>query len=975
MLGSGRLFVLTALTILAAAHATAGPVILQFDTVGATGVAEQGYALDSGAPILSGSDGVPPPSLGASVDGQDFTLTAADGSSFDVHALQLGEADVLAGPQQLVLEGDRRGGGTVTIAFTTDGIEGFERFGLPPRFSDLLRLRWAGNTALLIDAIELSSGIDFTRLPAGVRSYVEDGLLLTSTTALVTDAAGAPAPALVGPSFGHTHALLPVDGGRFSVTRVYGRALQVPAAATITFVGSREDGSTVSTTFTTDAEAAEFEPFDFPADFVELVRLQWSDAPDFVLDALETSFEPSLNVSVQPTHDGRATVFVLPDGAGRPLSAALAWNGVVGAAPTVVDATVQAQVHYPGGLPAPGVDLALRTSAANVAFCEEGDRFDAATDADGLATFSGPPRAGGASDPDAGERTQVFVPDHPGSRIFYSPRLIASRNDGNLYAIDPSTGLATPLCIGTLPGGSTEIVFERSTRTIWVQPPGLGFVIAPYDLQTCATTGPAIDNGAAMNGLEFIGEDLYGVGITSPCGASDLYRIDVVAGTTTLVGATGLNVPVSGLAFDANSGTLYGVTGCTSASGSDLVAVDLATGEALVIGSLGVSLGSIAFGADGALYGVGNNRDGGDFYRIDPLALTATRIGTTGTGGLTGLALVPGEALDLQFHSADLDGDLDVDLADIGEFAVDLGGYAGGGPAPFRSDFFWNGQINLQDIGEMGTGIGAICAPLPKGMSVASASDTRLGVWFDLAAPVRSVKATAGEVVVAHLVLEGTLARAGIGAWAARLRVTPNVDVLGWELPAGAVDFGHQDVRIVGTGSWEPGTTDVLVLASVRLRVRDAQPALFHVEGVPAVSHGATDPSLVVGSGRTFVTVTGPFGSGEAVATINGTIEQSAHEPAVFWGYGLRNHPNPFNPSTEIHFALPGTGRAELRIYDLAGRRVRNLDAGVLAAGQHTVRWDGRDERGRSVTSGVYLARLIVDATARGNIIKMSLVE
>lgn len=975
MFGSGRLFVLTALTVLPAAYAAAGPVTLQFEAVEAAGFAEQGYALDSDATILSSSGGVPAPSLGASIAGQLFTLSAVDGRSFDVHALQLDEADAFAGPQQVVFEGDRRGGGTVTVAFTTDGIEGFERFVAPPRFSDLVRLRWSGDPALLIDAIELTSGIDFTRLPAGVRSYVEDGLLLTSTIEFVSHPEGAPAPALAGPEFGQTHALAPVDGGRFSVTRAYGRALTVPAAATVTFVGSREDGSSVSTTFTTDGATGDFEPFDFPPDFRELVRLQWSDAPDFLLDALETDFEPGLNVSVQPTHEGRVTVFTLPDGAGRALSAALAWNGVVGATPTVVDATLQAQVHDPGGIPAPGVDLALRTSAANVAWCEGGDRFDAVSDSDGLTSFSGAPSAGGASDPDIGELLQVFVPDQPGSRVYYSPRLVASRNDGNLYVIDPSTGVATPLCIGTLPEGSTEIVFSQSTQTMWAQPPGLGFVIAPYDLQTCSTTGPAIDNGAAMNGLEFIGDDLFGVGITSPCGASDLYRIDVVAGTTTLVGTTGLDVPVSGLAFDVSSGTLYGVTGCTSAAGSDLVAVDLATGEAFVIGSLGVSLGSIAFGADGALYGVGNNRDGGGFYRIDPVAHSATRIGTTGTGGLTGLALVSSRGLDLLLNSADLDGDLDVDLADFANFGVDFNDSASGGLAPFRSDFFWNGLINLQDFSEFGRGIGGICSPLAKDAFVTHTTEARVGVWFDLVTPVRAVNAAAGEVVAAHIVLEGALARAGVGAWAARLRVSPNVEVLGWELPPGALGLGDLDVRIVGTGSWEPGTSDALLLASVKLRVRDELPAFLHVEGVPAVAHGATEPSFAVGPGRTITSVSGVFGPDQPVAAINAEVELTAHGAVSSSRYVLRNHPNPFNPATEIHFVLPAGGHAELRIYDVAGRRVRDLSAGALAAGSHAVRWDGRDERGHNVTSGVYLVRLMVDGSARGNVVKMMLVE
>jgi len=76
-----------------------------------------------------------------------------------------------------------------------------------------------------------------------------------------------------------------------------------------------------------------------------------------------------------------------------------------------------------------------------------------------------------------------------------------------------------------------------------------------------------------------------------------------------------------------------------------------------------------------------------------------------------------------------------------------------------------------------------------------------------------------------------------------------------------------------------------------------------------------------------------------------------------------QNHPNPFNPSTEIRFSLPRAGTAELAVYDLFGRRVRTLVQGELAAGPHAVRWDGRDEAGERLPSGMYLYRLLADGT------------
>lgn len=73
----------------------------------------------------------------------------------------------------------------------------------------------------------------------------------------------------------------------------------------------------------------------------------------------------------------------------------------------------------------------------------------------------------------------------------------------------------------------------------------------------------------------------------------------------------------------------------------------------------------------------------------------------------------------------------------------------------------------------------------------------------------------------------------------------------------------------------------------------------------------------------------------------------------------LPAQPNPFNPSTTIRFSLATAGPVRLDILDHAGRRLRRLLAGDWrAAGAQAVVWDGRDEQGRALASGVYLARL-----------------
>jgi len=74
-----------------------------------------------------------------------------------------------------------------------------------------------------------------------------------------------------------------------------------------------------------------------------------------------------------------------------------------------------------------------------------------------------------------------------------------------------------------------------------------------------------------------------------------------------------------------------------------------------------------------------------------------------------------------------------------------------------------------------------------------------------------------------------------------------------------------------------------------------------------------------------------------------------------------QNVPNPFNPSTVIGFSLAARGPVELAVFDLAGRRIRTLVSEDLAAGAHVVRWDGRDDRGRTAGSGIYVYKLATE--------------
>ena len=73
-----------------------------------------------------------------------------------------------------------------------------------------------------------------------------------------------------------------------------------------------------------------------------------------------------------------------------------------------------------------------------------------------------------------------------------------------------------------------------------------------------------------------------------------------------------------------------------------------------------------------------------------------------------------------------------------------------------------------------------------------------------------------------------------------------------------------------------------------------------------------------------------------------------------------QNHPNPFNPETEIDFSVPERASASLRVYDSSGQLVATLVDGTVDAGTTRAEWNGTDWRGRAAASGVYFYRLVI---------------
>jgi hypothetical protein len=87
---------------------------------------------------------------------------------------------------------------------------------------------------------------------------------------------------------------------------------------------------------------------------------------------------------------------------------------------------------------------------------------------------------------------------------------------------------------------------------------------------------------------------------------------------------------------------------------------------------------------------------------------------------------------------------------------------------------------------------------------------------------------------------------------------------------------------------------------------------------------------------------------------ITSVEEQMLAENFELW----QNYPNPFNPSTQIHYLLPRAETVRLVIYNTLGQLIKTLVFGKQETGAYTATWDGTDEAGARMTSGVYLVRM-----------------
>jgi len=107
------------------------------------------------------------------------------------------------------------------------------------------------------------------------------------------------------------------------------------------------------------------------------------------------------------------------------------------------------------------------------------------------------------------------------------------------------------------------------------------------------------------------------------------------------------------------------------------------------------------------------------------------------------------------------------------------------------------------------------------------------------------------------------------------------------------------------------------------------------------------------------------FEANSALGSVRAPVKLNANtivtkDAGVPKSYQLsQNYPNPFNAGTVISYYLAHTGTVKLDVFDVLGRTVRVLIDESQPEGNHQITWDGRDQTGEAIASGVYFYRLV----------------
>ena len=451
-----------------------------------------------------------------------------------------------------------------------------------------------------------------------------------------------------------------------------------------------------------------------------------------------------------------------------------------------------------------------------------------------------------------------------------------------------------------------------------------------------------------MTDIEF-GPDnvLYGL----PLQGTEFIQIDTTSAAYTQVGTS---TPLashmwSGLAFDVTTGTMF-ASSTTGNSESAFYTIDVTTGTATLIGTslTAYSVADISFDADGQLY-AHNLQD--EIYLIDKTNGSATYLGETGYQ-----AAGPWHGMDycydndtmylstynaITFQKTLKTVDLTTGLAtDVGTLNHSTGGFALTNPVPeldppnnFAGEVqnFNDVQLTWETPGTTRELLGYTI--YKDGTELVVINDPAILEYLDAALDVGTYEY---EIVANYD--EGNSDTAG------PLEVIVT-------LPA------PTDLTATSAG------LDISIEWTAPTALRDLQSYTLYKDG-SVLTDGLTTTTYLddnVGNGEFTYEVSAVYDGGyesdlSDPYTIQHTSSGGILIPQITELQG--NYPNPFNPTTNIKFAISEPGYLILEVYNIRGEKVCTLLDDKMEAQYHTIVWDGKDSNRKPVSSGVYFYKM-----------------
>lgn len=268
----------------------------------------------------------------------------------------------------------------------------------------------------------------------------------------------------------------------------------------------------------------------------------------------------------------------------------------------------------------------------------------------------------------------------------------------------------------------------------------------------------------------------------------------------------------------------------------------------------------------------------------------------------------------LTSSAGDANGDLTVNVLDVVAMVSFI---LGGSPQPFifaAADVNNDSTINVLDV------VGTVNIILHPRANIALGKTTTGSAHLDL---VGNTISLTSDVPVAAI--QFTMKGKGLNG----LQLTPGSTLCQFEIASSTVE----------------DTLCTLVIYSMKgATLSQGTTVLGTFAPVPAQ---VSITSAIIADAQGHNILTNVFENGKPLIPTEYSLEQ--------------NYPNPFNLSTRIQFVLPVRAISRIVIYNLLGQRVRTFELGERSPGRYTVTWDGKNERGSVVSSGVYFYRFESD--------------